>query len=185
MVRVEIREFAVLVLFLDSNLLAMDLCTLQLVDFSYRIPSLRVYILLPTKYEERVQFPSSLFPRPIVGSCKALLHVIVSCVSIVGNTCACLVLLQGRVYKMSQLVINHHSLYFSDGNIALLAPQSPDRYVAFRVHRSLLSKISPVFEGLFMTPHVDEESYEGVPLVYMADGADALESLFQLVYHDV
>jgi hypothetical protein len=68
MVRVEIREFAVLVLFLDSNLLAMDLCTLQLVDFSYRIPSLRVYILLPTKYERELNsrlscFP--FFPRPI------------------------------------------------------------------------------------------------------------------------
>ena len=87
---------------------------------------------------------------------------------------------------MAKLITNHTSLYFNDGNIALLAPQSPNHYLAFRVHRSMLSRISPVFESLFSIPAVDEtEKYEGAPVMYMTDRADALQCLLQLVYHDV
>jgi BTB/POZ domain len=87
---------------------------------------------------------------------------------------------------MAKLITNHVSLYFNDGNITLLAPQSQNRYLAFRVHRSMLSRISPVFEGLFSIPAVDEtEKYEGTPVMYMMDRADALQRLLQLVYHDV
>jgi hypothetical protein len=43
-----------------------------------------------------------------------------------------------------------------------------------------------VFEDLFSIPPVDEmEMYEGVPLVYMMDGSDALQSVLQLVYNDM
>jgi hypothetical protein len=98
----------------------------------------------------------------------------------------CNVELTTSAHPMAKLITNHISLYFNDGNIALLAPQTLDHYIAFRVHRSILSKISPVFEGLFSIPPVDEmETYEGAPLVYMMDRADALQSLLQLVYHDV
>jgi len=87
---------------------------------------------------------------------------------------------------MEKLITNHTSLYFNDANIALLAPQSPNHYLAFRVHRSMLSRISPVFESLFSISAVDEmEKYEGTPVVYMTDRAEALERLLQLVYHDV
>ena len=88
--------------------------------------------------------------------------------------------------SMAKLITNHISLYFNDGNITLLAPQTQNHYIAFRVHRSMLSKISPVFEGLFLLPPVDEmEMHEGVPLVYTTDRADALQGVLRLVYHDV
>lgn len=86
---------------------------------------------------------------------------------------------------MAKLITNHISLYFNDGNIALLAPQSPNHYLAFRVHRSMLSRISPVFESLFSTAVDETEKYEGAPVMYMTDRADALQRLLQLVYHEV
>jgi len=87
---------------------------------------------------------------------------------------------------MAKVITKHKSLYITDGNIVLLAPQSPNHYIAFRLHRSILSKISMVFEDLFSIPPVDEmEMYEGVPLVYMMDGSDALQSVLQLVYNDM
>lgn len=87
---------------------------------------------------------------------------------------------------MAKVITNHDSLYFNDGNIILLAPQSPNHYTAFRVHRSILTRMSTVFEELFSTPQVDKmETYEGIPYVYMVDGSDALQSLLQLVYHEV
>jgi len=50
----------------------------------------------------------------------------------------------------------------------------------------MLSRISPVFEGLFSILAVDEtEKHEGTPVMYMMDRADALQRLLQLVYHDV
>jgi hypothetical protein len=102
------------------------------------------------------------------------------------NVERCNVELSTSAHPMAKLITKHVSLYFNDGNIALLAPQTLNRYIAFRVHRSMLCKISPVFEGLFTIPPVDEiETYEGTPLVYMMDSADALQCLLQLVYHDM
>ncbi|EDR07095.1 uncharacterized protein LACBIDRAFT_328032 [Laccaria bicolor S238N-H82] len=43
-----------------------------------------------------------------------------------------------------------------------------------------------VFRDLFSIPPVDEmETYEGVPLVYLMDRSDTLQSLLQLVYNDI
>ena len=83
------------------------------------------------------------------------------------------------------VVTNHNSLYFSDGNVAPLSPKSPQHYIAFRVHRSLLSKAFPVFQDLFELPQGEIEEYDGVPLVYLMDGADGLEMLLQLIYHNM
>ncbi|KAF8815150.1 hypothetical protein BYT27DRAFT_7312406 [Phlegmacium glaucopus] len=86
---------------------------------------------------------------------------------------------------MVRCVTNHGSLYFGDGNVALLAPKSLTHFIAFRVHRTLISKMSSVFENLFTSPEAETEVYEGVPLVYLTDDADGLESLLQLLYHDM
>jgi hypothetical protein len=87
---------------------------------------------------------------------------------------------------MLKSITNHSSLYFSDGNVILLSPESPDHHIAFRVHRSILTKVSPVFEDLFSISTFDEmEMYEGVPFVYVTDGAPAMQRLLELVYHHV
>ncbi|KAF8798311.1 hypothetical protein BYT27DRAFT_7177806 [Phlegmacium glaucopus] len=83
-------------------------------------------------------------------------------------------------------VDNHPSLYLIDGNIVLVAPRSAGGFVAFRVHRSILAKVSSVFESMFSLPmgeHVEE--YDGVPAVYMSDCAEQLENLLMMMYHEV
>jgi BTB/POZ domain len=79
----------------------------------------------------------------------------------------------------------HESLYFVDGNIILFAQQTHGTHVVFRVHQSMLSKFSPVFATMFTLPagHTGE-TYDGVPMVYMPDAAEELESLLRLLYHE-
>jgi hypothetical protein len=79
----------------------------------------------------------------------------------------------------------HQSLYFFDGNIALCAPRSPGNYMVFRVHQSILSKVSPVFEDMFSLPGGETpETYDGVPLVCMPDDANGFENLLKILYHE-
>jgi BTB/POZ domain len=79
----------------------------------------------------------------------------------------------------------HKKLYLLDGNIALFAPRSPGHFVVFRVHQSVLARISPVFESMFTLPTGPaEEKYDGVPLLYLPDSADAVENLLMIVYHE-
>jgi hypothetical protein len=79
----------------------------------------------------------------------------------------------------------HGSLYLFDGNIALVAPHATGKRVVFRVHQSILSKNSPVFETMFTLPAVDaNEMYDGVPLVWLPDAAEEVESLLRVLYHE-
>ncbi|KAF7376427.1 hypothetical protein MSAN_00058300 [Mycena sanguinolenta] len=76
------------------------------------------------------------------------------------------------------------AFYFDDGNIILSAKDADECIVYFRVHRSILTKHSPVFKDMFTMPlPQDEDQYDGAPLVEMAgDSADALRSLVALLY---
>ena len=79
----------------------------------------------------------------------------------------------------------HKKLYLLDGNVAIFAPQSPGNFIVFRVHQSMLSRISPVFESMFtLPPGAAEEKYDGVPLVFLPDSADAVENPLMIVYHE-
>ncbi|KAJ6476058.1 hypothetical protein C8R47DRAFT_664880 [Mycena vitilis] len=76
------------------------------------------------------------------------------------------------------------NFYFEDGNIVLSAKEFEDCVVYFRLHRSIISKHSPVFADMFeLPPHPSAEQYDGVPLVEMAgDSAETLRSLIALLY---
>ncbi|KAG2352877.1 hypothetical protein BDR07DRAFT_1312116 [Suillus spraguei] len=81
----------------------------------------------------------------------------------------------------------HDSLYLVDGNIVLIAPLTTGQHQIFRVHQSVLSKNSPVFKSMFMIPGVQDremEKYDGVPLVQLPDGAEEVESLLRVLYHE-
>lgn len=78
----------------------------------------------------------------------------------------------------------HPSLYFSDGNVALVAPKTFNECTVFRVHQSLLSKLSPVFGNMFSGATPDER-HDGTPMVIMDDAAEQVESLLRFVYHDM
>ena len=79
----------------------------------------------------------------------------------------------------------HDSLYLVDGNIVLIAPHTTGICIIFRVHQSVLTKISPVFATMFTLPNVDaNETYDGVPLVKLPDRAEEIESLLRVLYHE-
>jgi hypothetical protein len=74
-----------------------------------------------------------------------------------------------------------------DGNIVIIAPLITGQCQIFRVHKSILSKNSPVFRSMFMIPGVQDqemEKYDGVPLVQLLDGAEEVESLLRVLYHE-
>jgi len=82
----------------------------------------------------------------------------------------------------------HPSLYILDGNIAIIAHQSVQECVVFRVHRSMLSRFSAVFDTMMTLPATNastNENYDGVPAVCMTDPADQIESLLKFMYHEI
>lgn len=73
----------------------------------------------------------------------------------------------------------HSSLWYEDGNVVL----STNSYL-YRVHKSILSRHSPVFRDMFQvsddaeedtkdTIKPSSEQYEGVPLITMGGDSDA------------
>ncbi|KAI0324294.1 hypothetical protein GY45DRAFT_1263095, partial [Cubamyces sp. BRFM 1775] len=70
--------------------------------------------------------------------------------------------------------VNHPSLYFDDGNVILAAGRT-----LFCVHRSLLSKHSPVFQDLFDGAR---DRHRGLLHVPMEETADEVEALLNVVY---
>jgi hypothetical protein len=80
-------------------------------------------------------------------------------------------------------------LYFLDGNVVLSATMTDKSIRAFRVHKSILSLHSPVFSDMFSLSGTNEEdlptgdTYDGVPLVYMPDRCEDLESFLKVLYN--
>jgi hypothetical protein len=57
--------------------------------------------------------------------------------------------------------------------------------VVFRVHQTMLSRISPVFATMFKLPPGDTvETHDGVPSVCLPDAADDIECLLKVLYHE-
>jgi hypothetical protein len=77
----------------------------------------------------------------------------------------------------------HTSLYFFDGNIAVMASNNFGEQTVFRVHQSILSHYSTVFADMLALPPVREaETYDDVPLVCLPDNAEEIESLLKAIY---
>lgn len=75
-------------------------------------------------------------------------------------------------------VKRHEELWYEDGNIVLIAAN-----VAFRVHRSILSRRSLVFNDLFSFPQPGAvETYEGFPVIHLSDRPGDLAQLLDAVY---
>ncbi|KAH7921351.1 hypothetical protein BV22DRAFT_1019553, partial [Leucogyrophana mollusca] len=78
----------------------------------------------------------------------------------------------------------HESLYFFDGNIALLAPKENGANVIFRVHKSILARHSLVFANMFVIhPSQDGETHDGIPVVRMPEDTEQTESLLNALYY--
>ncbi|TFK47457.1 hypothetical protein OE88DRAFT_1811254 [Heliocybe sulcata] len=78
----------------------------------------------------------------------------------------------------------HDTLYIQDGNVVLSALDASQVHILFRVHRSMLARLSTVFSDMFVLPASSaNEIYEGAPLVQMTDSSADLESLLTVIYH--
>ena len=69
---------------------------------------------------------------------------------------------------------NHPTLYFDDGNVIFRTGRT-----LFCVHKSLLSKHSPVFRDLFKTSN---ERFRGLVLYDMEETREDMEALLDVTY---
>ncbi|KLO13613.1 hypothetical protein SCHPADRAFT_827738 [Schizopora paradoxa] len=85
----------------------------------------------------------------------------------------------------------HPSLWLEDGNIIISAKSSEtQKLVLFRVHKSILSRQSDVFAGLFSLPDTLENYHDGgsggvndVPIVHLQDDAEGITDLLNITYN--
>lgn len=78
----------------------------------------------------------------------------------------------------------HTTLYFSDGNLVVLAPSASEMAtVAFRLHMHFLARHSVVFADMFAASVPGGDMYDGIPRVALPDDAMALDGLFGLLYN--
>jgi BTB/POZ domain len=73
---------------------------------------------------------------------------------------------------------NHPTLYFGDGNVILRCQKT-----YFRVHRTLLTRNSPVFRDILAEHDRDNgEQFRGCILLTLDDDVDDMEQLLNRVY---
>lgn len=76
-------------------------------------------------------------------------------------------------------------LWYSDGNIVIIASDGDKKSVAFRLHRSLLAQRSPVWDTMFglEPPESSAREYiDGVEVIRFPDNAEDLKAYLDLVY---
>lgn len=74
---------------------------------------------------------------------------------------------------------NHPTLYFEDGNVILRCGKT-----LFCVHRTLLTKHSEVFRGIFTArpEGKPQELFRGCLFIALEDAPDDMESLLNTIY---
>lgn len=76
--------------------------------------------------------------------------------------------------------VEHPSLYLEDGNIILKPLRGT---TLFRVHKSYLSRCSPVFqEMLAPVADIKPEMMRDCQLLRLEDGAEEIEAMLRLMY---
>lgn len=75
-------------------------------------------------------------------------------------------------------------LYIDDGNLVVSATDLQTGVLHyFRIHRSTLSRYSPVLKEMLSMPVPSSvESYDGVSLVHVPDDAQDVRSFFMAIY---
>ena len=69
-------------------------------------------------------------------------------------------------------------MWFEDGNIVLIAEN-----VAFKLHRGVLARQSPIFEDMFSVPQPTvQDQFENCPAVHLHDLASDLENFIEVLY---
>ncbi|KAI0059933.1 hypothetical protein BV25DRAFT_1859661 [Artomyces pyxidatus] len=81
-----------------------------------------------------------------------------------------------RLDFQQDALVNHPTLYFDDGNVILRCQKT-----LFRVHRSIVSKHSPVLRELVSVERA-RETMRGHALVVLDDDREDMEALLQTIY---
>lgn len=92
--------------------------------------------------------------------------------------------------RNSRQVQRHPSIYFNDGDVILAAATHTARNTVqvFRVSKYLLSRNSHFFRAMFSLPQprligLEDEKYDGVPVVPMQDAAEDLAVLLDVLHN--
>lgn len=73
----------------------------------------------------------------------------------------------------------HTAFWFTDGNVVLVAQTT-----AFKVHRGVLSRHSPIFTELFIqSDPMDAELIDGAPVITLEDDPHEVSDLLDVMYH--
>lgn len=79
-----------------------------------------------------------------------------------------------------------NSLWFEDGNVVLftLARDDDTQYYAAKVHRSVLSCLSPVLKGIIdvLDDEKEKEMFDGALLVPLVDDSEDLKAFLKHIY---
>jgi hypothetical protein len=80
----------------------------------------------------------------------------------------------------SPVVSRHSEFWFTDGSVVVIVGT-----VAFRIHKSILSKQSDVFSDLFMVPQPKDgtETMDGCPVVHLPDALADFIDVMKALYH--
>lgn len=88
--------------------------------------------------------------------------------------------------RIEHSLVRDTDLWMGDGNIIVAAVEETEEdkvTYAFRVHLSVLSKHSPIFEDLLTLPQAaNSETYEGLPVVTLPDPYHDVKGLLQMIY---
>jgi hypothetical protein len=84
-------------------------------------------------------------------------------------------------------VIKHSNIWYPDGNVILQTTSpSEDEIHLFKCHKSVLSKHSDVFAGMFETGGFvcvrRSDEYEGVPVISLPDTTADVDALLSMLY---
>ncbi|KAL0947481.1 hypothetical protein HGRIS_013586 [Hohenbuehelia grisea] len=79
---------------------------------------------------------------------------------------------------------NDSELWFDDGTVVLSANKSRSgTLVRFCIHKSILSKHSPIFKDMFSMPCPNDiDLYADIPLVHLPDDAEDLRAFLKFMY---
>lgn len=77
-------------------------------------------------------------------------------------------------------------IWMTDGNVVLTTKDDDGIIWGFRCHKSVLSKHSTVFQGMFTLDQPDDaEMHDGLPVVALTDRSTDLKGLLQILYDPI
>ena len=79
---------------------------------------------------------------------------------------------------VNPLPVQSEDLWFEDGSVILQAEET-----LFRVHRTILARVSPVLNEVVNAPrHPNEETLDGCPIIHLSDKGEDVHHFLAVLY---